>query len=79
MIRFAVLLQGFELDFELVVARLFAACHDAGKLGDAVQSLVERYLSVEMLFADKPNEDAVIADLIKAHKEDPEVFFLMLF
>lgn len=66
-------MQGFELDFEPVVARLFAVCKDPVKLGNAVQLLVEQYLSVELLFADKPNEDAVIADLIKAHKEDLEV------
>lgn len=65
--------KGFELDFEPVVARLFNVCDDADKLGAAVQALVERYLSVELLFAGKANEDAVIADLIKAHKDDPEV------
>lgn len=56
-----------------MVARLFNVCNDADKLGAAVQALVERYLSVELLFAGKSNEDAVIADLIKAHKDDPEV------
>lgn len=65
--------QGFELDFDPLVARLFNVCKDSEKLAHAVQSLIERYLSVEILFANKPNEDAVIADLIKAHKEDPEV------
>lgn len=56
-----------------MVARLFSACKDADKLDHAVRSLVERYLSVEDLFAGKANEDGVIADLIKAHKDDPEV------
>lgn len=60
------------------MARVFAVCQDPVKLGDAVQSLVERYLSVEMLFADKPNDDAVIADLIKAHKKDPEVSLFLV-
>lgn len=66
-------LQGFELEFDPVVARLFSACQDSDKLDHAVRSLVERYLSVEDLFAGKANEDGVIADLIKAHKDDPEV------
>ena len=65
--------QGFELEFDPVVARLFSACKDSDKLDHAVRSLVERYLSVEDLFAGKSNEDGVIADLIKAHKDDPEV------
>ncbi|CAN0343312.1 unnamed protein product, partial [Hapterophycus canaliculatus] len=65
-------MQGFELEFEPVVARLFNVCQDPEKLSHAVQSLVERYLSVELLFAGKANEDAVIADLIKAHKDDLE-------
>ncbi|CAN0373475.1 unnamed protein product, partial [Ectocarpus sp. 12 AP-2014] len=65
-------MQGFELDFEPVVARLFNVCEDAAKLDHAVLTLVQRYLSVELLFAGKANEDAVIADLIKAHKDDPE-------
>lgn len=56
-----------------MVARLFSVCNDPKKLGAAVQMLVERYLSVELLFAERSNEDAVIADLIKAHKADPEV------
>lgn len=56
-----------------MVARLFNVCEDPEKLGHVVQSLVERYLSVELLFAGKANEDAVIADLIKAHKDDLEV------
>lgn len=55
------------------MARLFNVCDDADKLGHAVQTLVELYLSVELLFAGKSNEDAVIADLIKSHKDDPEV------
>lgn len=69
--------QGFELDFDPVVARLFNVCEDSEKLGQAVQSLVERYLSVEQLFAGKSNDDAVIADLIKAHKDDPAVRLLL--
>ena len=56
-----------------MVARLFSLCRDADKLGRALQTQVERFLSVELLFAGKANEDAVIADLIKAHKGDPEV------
>lgn len=68
--------QGFELDFDPVVARLFNVCKDSEKLGEAVQSLVEHYLSVELLFANKPNNDAVIADMIKANKDDPEVSYI---
>ena len=71
--RYSVRPQGFELEFDPVVARLFSACKDSAKLDHAVRSLVERYLSVEDLFAGKANEDGVIADLIKAHKDDPEV------
>lgn len=61
------------MDFEPIVARLFSVCNDPMKLGHAVQMLVERYLSVELLFAERANEDAVIADLIKAHKDNLEV------
>ncbi|CAM9423058.1 unnamed protein product [Ascophyllum nodosum] len=70
--RLDMAMQGFELDFDPVVARLFSLCRDADKLGRALQTQVERFLSVELLFAGKANEDAVIADLIKAHKGDPE-------
>lgn len=38
-----------------------------------MQSLVERFLSVELLFAGKANDDAVVAELIKSNKDDPEV------
>ncbi|CAM9940346.1 unnamed protein product [Pylaiella littoralis] len=70
--RLGMAMRGFEIDFDPLVARLFNVCDDADKLGHAVQTLVELYLSVELLFAGKSNEDAVIADLIKSHKDDPE-------
>lgn len=55
------------------MARLFNVCRDIDKLGNAVEMQVKRFLSVELLFAGRANEDAVIAELIKAHKSDPEV------
>lgn len=65
--------QGFELDFDPLVARLFNVCRDIDKLGNAVEMQVKRFLSVELPFAGKANEDAVIAEMIKAHKSNPEV------
>jgi len=80
------ILQGYASEVQPAVQRLLSALCDAGversaaddssslleTAMDVVASLIDNFLAVEQLYSGR-SEDAVVAELIKANKNTPEV------
>jgi hypothetical protein len=65
----SMVLNGYDMDFEPLVQKLFTVFDTADAVVAEVAKLVRQYLTVEQLFAGQPSRDEVITNLIKNNKE----------
>jgi hypothetical protein len=65
----SMVLNGYDMDFEPLVQKLFTVFDTADAVVAEVAKLVRQYLTVELLFAGQPSRDEVITNLIKNNKE----------
>jgi acetyl-CoA carboxylase/biotin carboxylase 1 len=61
---------GYDNDFEPVVPLLFDVFDSAEELAEGVSVLLRKYLEVEQKFSNGSGSDAIIADMIKANKDN---------
>jgi hypothetical protein len=65
----SMVLNGYDMDFEPLVQKLFTVFDTADAVVAEVAKLVRQYLAVEQLFAGQASRDEVITNLIKGNKE----------
>eukprot|EP00612_Vaucheria_litorea_P002853 CAMPEP_0171460884 /NCGR_PEP_ID=MMETSP0945-20130129/5573_1 /TAXON_ID=109269 /ORGANISM="Vaucheria litorea, Strain CCMP2940" /LENGTH=2045 /DNA_ID=CAMNT_0011987159 /DNA_START=270 /DNA_END=6407 /DNA_ORIENTATION=+ len=68
--KLSTVLDGYELDYELLIQKLFSAVKSVEEIIYDISILLEKYLSVEEKFAMGTRGDAVITELIKENKND---------